>query len=258
MTVTVIQPNAAPIVSAGNDQTITLPSIATLNGIVTDDGLPTSVVTTTWSFVSGPAAVTFANANLPITTATFTAPGTYVLRLTASDSQFTASDDVTIAVNPYPCITPPKGLVSWWPGDGNYEELVSANNGNPATSATFVTGMVAQTFSFNGASTSGFSVPDSRTLKFTGAISIAAWVNPSNLSCTNVDNSGYCAIVAKDNRVQRNWGLWMKPDGGLHLSYVNGTNIFIELATEVKAPGEMPPSPASCSQASARLFGATP
>lgn len=228
ITVTVIQLNAAPIVSAGDDQTVTLPEAATLNGAVTDDDLPTSVVNSTWSLVSGPAAVTFGNANSPVTTATFTAPGTYVLRLTASDSQLSASDDVTVTVNPYPCITPPHGLVSWWPGDGNYEELVSANNGNPPTGATFVPGMVAQSFSFDGASNSGFSVPDSRTLRFTGAISIAAWVNPSNLSCTNVDNSGYCAIVTKDDRVQRNWGLWMKPDGGLHLSYVNGTNIFLE------------------------------
>jgi fibro-slime domain-containing protein/RHS repeat-associated protein len=228
VTVTVIQLNQAPIVSAGADQTITLPSTATLNGSFTDDGLPTNVVSTTWSVVSGPAAVSFANANLPVTTATFTVPGTYVLRLTANDSQLSANDDVTITVNPFPCITPPHGLISWWPGDGNYQELVSANNGNPPTGATFVPGMVAQTFNFDGTSASGFSVPDARSLKFTGAISIAAWVNPSNLSCTNVDNSGYCAIVAKDNRVQRNWGLWMKPDGGLHLSYVNGTNIFLE------------------------------
>jgi fibro-slime domain-containing protein/RHS repeat-associated protein len=228
VTVTVIQLNAAPIVNAGDDQTITLPSTATLNGSFTDDGLPTSVVTTTWSLVSGPAAVTFSPANQPVTTATFTVPGTYVLRLTANDSQLSASDDITITVNPYPCITPPPGLVSWWPGDGNYQELVSANNGNPPTGATFPTGMVAQAFGFDGSSTSGFSVPDSRSLKFTGAISIAAWVNPSNLSCTNIDNSGYCAIVAKENRIQRNWGLWMKPDGGLHLSYVNGTNIFLE------------------------------
>jgi len=228
VTVTVIQLNAAPTVSAGDDRTVTLPDAATLNGSVIDDGLPTSLVTSTWSFVSGPAAVTFGNASQLVTTATFTVPGTYVLRLTASDSQLSASDDVTITVNPYPCMTPPRGLVSWWPGDGNYEELVSANNGNPATGATFVPGMVAQSFSFNGTSTSGFSVPDSKTLKFSGAISIAAWVNPSNLSCTNVDNSGYCAIIAKENRIQRNWGLWMKPDGGLHLSYVNGTNVFIE------------------------------
>ncbi|HEU5132245.1 MAG TPA: PKD domain-containing protein, partial [Pyrinomonadaceae bacterium] len=228
VTVTVIQLNAAPVVSAGEDQTVTLPDAATLNGSFIDDGLPTSVVNTTWSLVSGPAAVTFSPVNQPVTTATFTVPGEYVLRLTASDGQLSGNDDVKVTVNPYPCITPPNGLVSWWPGDGNYEELVSANNGNPPTGATFVPGMVAQSFSFSGSSTSGFTVPDARSLQLTKAISIAAWVNPSNLSCTNVDNSGYCAIVAKDNRIQRNWGLWMKPDGGLHLSYVNGTNIFLE------------------------------
>lgn len=228
VTVTVIQPNQAPIISAGADQTVTLPNAATLNGTVSDDGIPTSTVTTTWSRVSGPGTVTFGNANVTVTTATFSAPGEYVLRLTANDSQLSASDDVTVTVNPYPCITPPHGLVSWWPGDGNYVELVSANNGAPPTGATFPPGMVAQAFGLDGSSTSGFSVPDARSLRFTGAISMAAWVNPSNLSCTNIDNSGYCAIVAKENRVQRNYGLWMKPDGGLHLSYVNGTNIFIE------------------------------
>lgn len=228
VTVTVIQPNQAPIVSAGEDQTVTLPNAATLNGSVSDDGIPSSSVTTTWSRVSGPGTVTFGNTNVTVTTATFSAPGDYVLRLTANDSQLSASDDVTVTVNPYPCITPPHGLVSWWPGDGNYEELVSANNAVPPTGATFVPGMVAQAFNFDGSSSSGFSVPDSRSLKFTGAISVAAWVNPSNLSCTNIDNSGYCAIVAKENRIERNFGLWMKPDGGLHLSYVNGANIFLE------------------------------
>jgi hypothetical protein len=34
------------------------------------------------------------------TTAAFTVPGTYILRLSASDGQFTISDDVTIVVQP--------------------------------------------------------------------------------------------------------------------------------------------------------------
>jgi hypothetical protein len=52
--------NQAPVVDAGPDQTITLPSSANLNGTVTDDGLPNppGTVTTTWSEVSGPGAVT--------------------------------------------------------------------------------------------------------------------------------------------------------------------------------------------------------
>jgi hypothetical protein len=41
------QTNEAPTVNAGVDQTITLPSWATLNGTVTDDGVPDNSLTTT-------------------------------------------------------------------------------------------------------------------------------------------------------------------------------------------------------------------
>ncbi len=102
VTVTVTAPNQAPTVMAGSDQTITLPAGASLDGTVTDDGLPTPVVTTTWSVVSGPGSVTFADANAVDTTASFSLDGTYVLRLTADDGEFTASDDITVTVNPIP------------------------------------------------------------------------------------------------------------------------------------------------------------
>jgi hypothetical protein len=43
--------------------------------------------------------VTFGNANALSTTASFSAAGTYVLRLTASDSVLSATDDVSVAVD---------------------------------------------------------------------------------------------------------------------------------------------------------------
>ena len=94
--------NQAPVVDAGPDQTITLPSSANLNGTVTDDGLPNppGTVTTTWSEVSGPGPATFGNASAVDTTASFSASGTYVLRLTADDSALQSSDDLTVTVNP--------------------------------------------------------------------------------------------------------------------------------------------------------------
>src|SRR5438876_4109092 len=92
-------PNQAPTINAGIDQTITLPDSASLNGAVSDDGLPAgSALTTTWTKLSGPGEVTFGNAGVPATSASFSQPGAYVLRLTANDSELTASDDVTIIV----------------------------------------------------------------------------------------------------------------------------------------------------------------
>ena len=69
---------------------------------------PPGSLTSTWSRVSGPGTVTFANASAADTTATFSAPGTYVLRLTATDGALTAQDEVTVTVNPAtPGNTPP-------------------------------------------------------------------------------------------------------------------------------------------------------
>jgi hypothetical protein len=94
--------NLAPVVNAGVDQSITLPATATLTGAVSDDGLPNppGATTVTWSVVSGPGSVTFANANQASTTATFSTIGTYVLRLTANDSALVSTSNVTITVNP--------------------------------------------------------------------------------------------------------------------------------------------------------------
>lgn len=92
--------NLAPSVNAGTDQTITLPASASLDGTVTDDGEPNppGSVTTTWSKITGPGTVTFGNTSLVDTTASFSSSGTYVLRLTADDSDLVTTDDVTITV----------------------------------------------------------------------------------------------------------------------------------------------------------------
>lgn len=94
------QQNQPPVVSAGNDLTITFPNNATLNGSVTDDGLPQgSSLSISWTQVGGKGIVTFSNPSTAITTASFSRVGIYVLRLTVTDGLLTSSDDVTIIVN---------------------------------------------------------------------------------------------------------------------------------------------------------------
>ncbi|MEZ4663413.1 MAG: PKD domain-containing protein [Caldilineaceae bacterium] len=93
--------NTPPIVNAGLDQTVTLPNSASLHGAVADDGQPTppGAVAITWSRVSGPGAAVFSNPNALDTQVTFNVPGSYVLRLTADDSELFSEDDVNIIVN---------------------------------------------------------------------------------------------------------------------------------------------------------------
>ncbi len=92
--------NSGPNVSAGAQQVLATSS-TTLTGFVIDDGLTGGGTRfTNWSKVTGPGTVTFGNANLTNSTASFSADGIYVLQLRASDGQYTNSSQVTIAVNP--------------------------------------------------------------------------------------------------------------------------------------------------------------
>ncbi|MEM9713212.1 MAG: hypothetical protein AAGA17_13425, partial [Actinomycetota bacterium] len=116
-------PDLPPIVEAGDSISIQLPASAPLDGSVTDDGPNT----TTWSLVSGPGAVTFADTAAAATSASFSEAGTYVLRLTADDGvNPAATDDVTVTVAADPDATdppPPVGeaSVGYWMGDADGE-----------------------------------------------------------------------------------------------------------------------------------------
>ena len=99
--------NQPPTVNAGADQTITLPSSASLGGTASDDGLPGGTLVTTWSQLSGPGTVTFGNASALNTTATFPTAGVYQLQLMANDGALSTSDALVVTVNPAPANQPP-------------------------------------------------------------------------------------------------------------------------------------------------------
>jgi len=90
--------NRPPIVSAGTDATVTAQSAA-LAGTVTDDGRPGPLVSVQWTQITGPQPAAFSDAASPTSGVTFPISGTYVLRLTANDGVFSASDDVAMTVS---------------------------------------------------------------------------------------------------------------------------------------------------------------
>lgn len=51
-------------------------------------------------------------------------------------------------------VSPPDGLISWWSGDGNANDIVNGNHGTPKNGASFVNGFITtgngQAFSFDG------------------------------------------------------------------------------------------------------------
>ena len=90
--------NIAPVVTAGSNISVNLPGLAALNGSVVWDDRQTGTRTTTWSKVSGPGAVTFGNPSAVSTTASFSAAGSYTLRLTAADGALSGFGDVNVTV----------------------------------------------------------------------------------------------------------------------------------------------------------------
>ncbi|HEY2470684.1 MAG TPA: DUF2341 domain-containing protein, partial [Terracidiphilus sp.] len=83
--------------------TLILPSSLQLVGAAMDSSLPQGdSIATTWTQVSGPGTVTFANSQQASTTASFTTAGSYVLELSAQDVNASTSAQVTVVVNPAP------------------------------------------------------------------------------------------------------------------------------------------------------------
>lgn len=170
--------NRPPVVDAGPDQTITLPvNLVNLNGSAVDDGLPSgSTLAVSWTKVSGPGAVSFSSASSVTTNATFVDAGTYVLRLTATDSLATTSDDVTVNVlshNQAPTVSAGLDKIITLPDAAHLDGSVS-DDGLPAGTTlsinwSKVSGPGTVTFGNAGAplTTAVFSVAGTYTLRLT-------------------------------------------------------------------------------------------
>ncbi|HEX6351566.1 discoidin domain-containing protein [Actinophytocola sp.] len=96
--------NVAPYALATVDSSFRSAGQARLTGEVKDDALPRGVLSAKWTKVSGPGTVIFTDQNAPNTLATFTQPGDYTLRLTASDGDRTSESTVTITAAAVPSV----------------------------------------------------------------------------------------------------------------------------------------------------------
>ncbi len=100
--------------------------------------------------------------------------------LTGLDS---LSVDVLIGVAQPPvagCISPPPGLVSWWPGDGNALDIVGPNDGTLFNGATFAPGKVGPAFSFDGVDDT-MDFPETAITSDLQELTVDAWVKHDSL-----------------------------------------------------------------------------
>src|SRR2546425_12430105 len=79
-----------------------------------------------------------------------------------------------------PGVPPPLGLVSWWTGDGNANDIIGGHNGTLQPGVTFAAGQSGEAFSFNGSG--AVEVPNTADLSLgpTTPFTIEFWENRSS------------------------------------------------------------------------------
>lgn len=211
-------PNERPIVNASADQRVWIVSgsaIVDVNGTVVDDSLPNPpcVVTTTWSKVSGPGTVVFANANALHTTATITVAGTYVLNLNVTDGELSADDTVTLDIKAEGYT----GLIGHWPLDGNANDISGyGNNGTYTVSPTWTAGQVGQAMQLGGTAGEGLIIPN-ETFFDVSEFTVVAWFKYTNQSAP----LGAAFVVDKRGTDQAGWRImWYNSPDYYFMSYL--------------------------------------
>jgi hypothetical protein len=73
------------------------------------------------------------------------------------------------------CTQQPTGLVGWWPGDGNANDIKGSNHGTLENGATFDTGKVSSAFRLDG--TNDFvKIPKAPELDMTDQVTVEFWM----------------------------------------------------------------------------------
>jgi len=126
------------------------------------------------------------------------------------------------------CVPPPSGLVAWWRGEGNANDIMGSNSGTLSGGVTFTSGEVASAFSFNGTN-SYVEVPDSPSLRLTNQLTIEFWVKRQDLQ------DGDC-IANKGGDYTRsmlNYGVIINPpnwDNSLAFTFAGGARHSLSIA----------------------------
>ena len=90
------------------------------------------------------------------------------------------------------CVEPPAGLVSWWPADGNADDVFAGHDGLILGGMGFQPGMVGDAFSADGID-DGVEVPNTGGVFDVTRFSVIAWVFPKT--------DGGRPIVWKQSRI---------------------------------------------------------
>ena len=184
----VLTVNVAPVITwQPINVTTNVGGIATFTVVATGTPNPNYQ----WYFNSGEPLPNAANAVLTLTNVQREGGALFVM--VSNGCGWVMSSNAVLTV--LPCASVSSGMVSWWSGEGNANDIVGDNSGMLVGGVGFEAGEVGQAFSFDGSS--GYvSIPDSPSLdSLTTSITIEFWMQAGQ---TNV-NADWAGLVTKGN-----------------------------------------------------------
>lgn len=196
-----------------------------LTASITDSGTPAIA----WSMAGGPGTVAFSNPSQTETSATFSLPGTYRIRGSATTAAGIGSDEITVHVAPVSASDPAMVLrLKLDETGGTQVSDVSGSNNLGTTSGGLVWqpsgGQVTGAAAFNGAD-SYIAVPDNASLDNTTAFTLSFWFRANSFN-----NSGLVAKrISFDN--QNSYGTFLGLDGKLNVDISSNNNRFTSATT---------------------------
>ncbi|HXU35479.1 MAG TPA: LamG-like jellyroll fold domain-containing protein, partial [Blastocatellia bacterium] len=149
LTYTLTVSNAGPDAATNVVLTDTLPGSVTFVSAISSQGScsGTTTITCNLGSINNGANATVQIVVIPNSPGTITNSAS----ATAAENDATpATDSEDTLVNAVVCTTPPAGMISWYPADGNANDIAGTNNGTLTNGATFAAGKVNQAFDFDG------------------------------------------------------------------------------------------------------------
>ena len=108
-----------------------------------------------------------------------------------------------------PCLPPPIGLTSWWPGEGSAQDMISSRYGNFMGGATIGPGLEGEAFVFDGEN-DYVEVADDPVLNFgTGDFTIDLWVNFTHINVDQVLIEKWIQGDSQEHTYSQGWSLFM-------------------------------------------------
>jgi hypothetical protein len=120
------------------------------------------------------------------------------------------------------CVAPPSGLIGWWPGDGNPNDIRGGHHGTLSGTVTYAAGEVGQSFSFDGSNGGGVALGNAAAFQLQD-FTIDAWVKRASteVAGNGPTSEGGIFVYGHDG-----YGLGLVPDGQIFLTKVDVDSVL--------------------------------